>query len=201
MGKFVKGSIDRRREVYRNRIMAALRPIAADMVENALMDDRMVANVALLLPEQASTAFDRQLAELDEEFGGRLNFRSVGPLPPSSFATVEVTPQSYEIVDHARRALRLGERAELIEIKAAYRRLIRQSHPDVLAATPVDRLQAARVIDAYKTLMAYTEALPAANGGRQADSGYRFDRGTVESAVVVAVRRQDLAASSAEGRP
>ena len=49
--------------------------------------------------------------------------------------------------------------------------------------------------------MAYAEALPAANGGRQADSGYRFDRGTVESAVVVAVRRQELAASSAEGRP
>ena len=201
LGKFVKESIDRRREAYRNRITAAVWPIAADMVENALMDDRMVANVALLLPEQASEAFDRQLAELDEEFGGRLNFRSVGPLPPSSFATVEVTPQSYEIVDHARRALRLGERAKLIEIKAAYRRLIRQSHPDVSAATPVDKLQSARLIDAYKTLTTYAEALPVANGGRQADSGYRFDRRTVEGAVVVAVRRQELAASSAEGRP
>ncbi len=201
LGKFVKELIDRRREAYRNRIMAALRPIAADMVENALMDDRMVANVALLLPEPASEAFDRQLAELDEEFGGRLNFRSVGPLPPSSFATVEVTLQSYEVVDHARRALRLGDRAKLVEIKAAYRRLIRQSHPDVSAATPIDRRQAARLIDAYKALLAYAEALPAANGGYQADSGYRFDRGTVESAVVVAVRRQELAASAAEGRP
>ena len=201
LGKLVKESIDRRRETFRNRIMAALRPIAADMVQNALMDDRMVANVALLLPERASEAFDRQLAELDEEFGGRLNFRAVGPLPPSSFATVEVTLQSYEIVDHARRALRLGDRAKLVEIKAAYRRLIRQSHPDVSAATPADKRQAAKLIDAYKTLLAYAEALPAANGGRQADSGCQFDRGTVESTVMVAVRRQELAAPSAEGRP
>ncbi len=201
LGKCVKELIDHRREACRKRIMAALRPIAADMVENALMDDRMVANVALLLPERASAAFDRQLAELDEEFGGRLNFRSVGPLPPSSFATVEVTLQSYEVVDHARRALRLGDTAKLIDIKAAYRRLIRQSHPDVSAATPVDKRQAAKLIDAYKTLMAYAEALPAANGGRQADGGYRFDRSAVEDAIRVAVRRQELAASSAEGRP
>lgn len=201
LGKLVKESIDRRREAYRSRIVAALQPIAADMVENALMDDRMVANVALLLPERASEVLDQRLAQLDEEFGGRLNFRSVGPLPPSSFATVEVTLQSYEIVDHARRALRLGDKAKLVEIKAAYRRLIRQSHPDVSTATAVDKRQAAKLIDAYKTLMAYAEALPAANGERQPDSGYRFDRGTVESAVVVAVRRQALAASSAEGRP
>ncbi len=154
LGKLVKESIDRKREAYRSRIVAALRPIAADMVENALMDDRMVANVALLLPERASEAFDRQLAELDEEFGGRLNFRSVGPLPPSSFATVEVTLQSYEVVDHARRALRLGDKAKLIDIKAAYRRLIRQSHPDVSAAGPVGEGAAAKLTDAYRTLIA-----------------------------------------------
>ena len=70
------------------------------------MDDRMVANLALLLPKPASDALDRRLAELDEEFGSRLNFRCVGPLPPYSFATVEVNPPSFEAIDRARRGLK-----------------------------------------------------------------------------------------------
>lgn len=202
LGRLVKGSIDRRRESCRSGILAALRPIAADMVENALMDDRMVANVALLLPERASEAFDRRLAQLDEEFDGRLNFRCVGPLPPSSFATVEVTLQSFEVVDQARRTLRLGASAKLMDIKSAYRRLIRQAHPDLSASTSADGGQAAHLTDAYKTLVGYAESLPSANGkGAPADGGYRFDRGAVEGAIMVAVRRQELPASGPEGRP
>ena len=202
LGKLVKESIDRRREAYRSRIMAALAPIAADMVENALMDDRMVANVALLLPVRASDAFARRLAELDEEFNGRLNFRSVGPLPPSSFATVEVTLQSFEVVDQARRALRLGASAKLMDIKTAYHRLIRLSHPDVAPATPANQGQAAELTDAYKTLMSYAEAQPVAGSeGACADGGYRFDRGAVEGAIMVAVRRQELPAARPEGQP
>jgi hypothetical protein len=202
LGRIVKESIDRRRAAYRNRIMTALRPIVADLVENALMDDRMVANVALLLPARANEALDRQLAELDGEFGGRLNFRSIGPLPPSSFATVEVTLQSYEVVNHARRALRLGDNAKLIDIKAAYRRLIRQNHPDVSASGSADGGAAAKLTDAYKTLLSYADAKPTTNrAGAPADGGCWFDRDAVESAMAVAVRRQDSPASRQEGRP
>ena len=159
----------------------------------------MIASVALLLPEQASAALDRRLAELDEEFDERLNFRCVGPLPASSFATVEVTLPSFEVVDEARRALNLGASAKLADIKSAYRQLIRQSHPDVSAATSVDGKQAAQITNAYKTLMSYAEALPLP--GREsalADAGCRFDRGAVESAIIVAVRRQELPPSRAE---
>ena len=105
------------------------------------MDDRMVANLALLLPKGASDALDRRLAELDEEFGSRLNFRCVGPLPPYSFATVEVSLPSFEAIDRARRALSLGDKAGLAEIKSAYRRQIRQVHPDLTATPRVDEGQ------------------------------------------------------------
>ena len=39
------------------------------------MDDRMVANLALLLPVGASEVLDQRLAQLDAEFDERLNFR------------------------------------------------------------------------------------------------------------------------------
>ena len=201
IGRLVKDSIDRRRESYRSRIVTTVRSVAADLVENALMDDQMVANLALLLAKDASDALDHRLAELDEEFGKRLNFRCIGPLPPYSFATVEVGLPSFEAVDRARRVLSLGERAGLAEIKSAYRRQIRQVHPDLTAAVHVDEGDATRLTDAYKTLMNYAEALPSAAGDDAVgETGYRFDRGTVEGSILVMVRRQDLTVARAETR-
>jgi hypothetical protein len=199
IGKLVKESIDRRRDACRSRIVATLQSVAADLVENALMDDRMVANLALLLAKDASDALDRRLAALDEEFGKRLNFRYIGPLPPYSFATVEVGLPSFEAVDRARRVLSLGEKAGLAEIKSAYRQRIRQVHPDVAPVVPVDEGGATRLTEAYKTLLNYAEALPSGTGDdAPGETGYRFDRGTVEGSILVMVRRQDVTAARAE---
>jgi hypothetical protein len=202
IGRLVKQSIDRHRETCRSRILAAVRSVAADMVENALMDDRMVANLALLLSKDAGEAFDRQLAALDEEFGQRLNFRSIGPLPPYSFATVEVNLPSFDAVDRARRMLSLGESAGLAEIKSAYRQQIRRMHPDLATVAPIEGGDAGQLTNAYKTLMNYAGALPSAAGDDPpGDSGYRFDRGAVESSILVMVRRPELATLSAELQP
>jgi hypothetical protein len=199
IGKLVKDAIDRCRESYRSRIVTAVRAIAADLAENALMGDRMVANLALLLAKDASDALDQRLAELDEEFGNRLNFRCIGPLPPYSFATVEVSLPSFEAIDRARRVLSLGERADLAEIKSAYHRQIRQAHPDLTTEARVHDGQATRLINAYNTLMTYTEALPSAVGDDAAgETGYGFDRGTVDGSILVTVRRQDLTVAHAE---
>lgn len=206
IGKMMKAFIDRRREACRLRIVNAVRSVAADMVENALMDDRMIANLALLMARSAGEGLDRRLAELDKEFGERLHFRCVGPLPPYSFATVEVSLPSFEAIDRARRVLSLGERADLAEIKSAFHRQIRQVHPDLvhpdLAAVPARESEAGQVTDAYKTLMNYTEALPSAAGDGAAEAaGYRFDRGAVEGAILVMVRRQAPSQAHAEAQP
>ena len=61
---------------------------------------------------------------------------------------------------------------------------------------------AARLTDAYKTLMNYAGALPSASAHETVGvTGYRFDRSTVESSMLVMVRRQDLAAAHAEAQP
>lgn len=201
LGRLVKESIECKREFYRRRILEVLRPIGTDMAENALMDDCMVANLALLLPASASEALDQRLAQLDAEFDGHLNFRCVGPLPPYSFATVEVILPSFEAIDQARRSLNLGDSANLAQIKAAYRKLIQRFHPDQGAMSPGEGVPA-RLTDAYKTLKSYTTALPPM-AGVDAPSGseFRFDRGAVEGAILVAVQRQELAPSRLEGVP
>jgi hypothetical protein len=200
LGKLVKGSIERRRASCRERILAALQPIATDVADNALMDDRMVANLALLLPESASEALDQRLGELDREFGERLNFRCVGPLPPYSFATVEVSTPSFEAIDEARRTLSLGDSANLADIKEAYHRLIQRNHPDHAAVPLAGEGVSGRLTDAYRTLTRYAASLLSATGDNaRAERECRFDRAAVEDAILVAVRRQELAVSGLEG--
>ncbi|MBI4770544.1 MAG: GvpL/GvpF family gas vesicle protein [Chloroflexi bacterium] len=109
IGRMVQASLERRRAALRDRLLPSLREVAPDLLVNPLMDDSMVANVALLVDGAGKAALDQRLALLDEEFGGRLTFRCVGPLPPYSFATVEVQLPSFEAVDDARRRLGLGE--------------------------------------------------------------------------------------------
>lgn len=199
VGKLVKESIDRRRAFCRNGIVAKMRSLTTDLIENSVMDDRMVANLALLLPKDASDMLDHELAELDSAFDGRLDFRCVGPLPPYSFATVEVSLPSFEAVDRARRVLSLGTHARLTEIKSAYHRRIREAHPDLASNVAVDSDCAAKLTDAYKTLINYAAALPGACGVDVAGArGFRFDRGAVENSIFVAVRRQTPAAAHAE---
>ena len=176
-----------------------MRSLTTDLIENSVMDDRMVANLALLLPKDASDMLDHELAELDSAFDGRLDFRCVGPLPPYSFATVEVSLPSFEAVDRARRVLSLGTHARLTEIKSAYHRRIREAHPDLASNVAVDSDCAAKLTDAYKTLINYAAALPGACGVDVAGArGFRFDRGAVENSIFVAVRRQTPAAAHAE---
>ena len=76
------------------------------------------------------------------------------------------------------------------------------NHPDVSTAGSASGAAAAKLTDAYKTLLSYADAQPAAKReGAPADGGYWFDRGAVEGAMAVAVRRQDLPGSRQEGRP
>ncbi|MBU0510464.1 MAG: GvpL/GvpF family gas vesicle protein, partial [Chloroflexi bacterium] len=90
VGQLVQTSLERRRIALQNRLFSALREVALNVIINPLMDDSMVANVALLVDEAGREMLDERLDLLDEEFEGRLHFRCVGPLSPFSFATVEV---------------------------------------------------------------------------------------------------------------
>ncbi len=202
IGKVVKAFVDRRREYCRSRIVTTVRSCAAAVVENAVMDDRMIANLALLLAKDAGDGLDQRLAELDREFGERLHFRCIGPLPAYSFATVEVSLPSFEAVDRARRTLSLGETAGLAEIKSAHHRQIRQVHPDLAAAEPIDASDATTLTDAYRTLMNYADAAPsAADDEAPGQIGFRFDRDTVEGSIQVMVRRQDVTRARVDTQP
>jgi hypothetical protein len=184
VGQMVQAALEQRRAAVRACVVCPLRELAQDLVINPSMDDSMVANVALLLDQAGREALDRQLELLDQQFEGQLLFRRVGPLPPYSFATVEVQAPSFEAVDAARRLLGLGEMAAAGEIKQAYHRLAGQLHPDRNREDPEAEARMTELTQAYQLLASYADG----------QTVCRFDRPTVEQKLLIAVRRQEIPA-------
>jgi len=189
LGQMVVASLMRRRHAIQERLLASLREMALDLLVNPLMDDSMVTNLALLLDGADREALDRKLQLLDEEFESRLHFRCVGPLPPYSFATVELQVPSFESVDEARRALGLGEIASAGEIKQAYRRLASQFHPDRHPGDAQAQTKMMALTKAYTLLTAYAEN-QALKANAPQEAACCFDRQTVEQTLLTAIRRQ-----------
>jgi len=190
IGQMVHASLEQRRNGLRDFLIPSLREVALDLVVNPCMDDSMVTNAALLVDEAGREALDRRLEALDEELEGQLRFRCVGPLPPYSFATVEVQVPSFEAVDEARRRLGVGETATPGNIKRAYHRLAGQLHPDLNPEDPEAETRMAELTQAYELLTAYAESQAVG----KADVLCAFSREAVEQTLLIAIRRQETPA-------
>ncbi len=183
IGQIVQTLLEERRVALSSRLLPALQRVALDVVINPLMSDSMVLNVALLVDEPGRRQLDGQLETLDKEFGGRLNFRCVGPLPPYSFATVEVQMISGEVATAAWHHLGLGESTTPDEIRRAYHRLARQAHPDHNPSGPDTESGMAALTQAYRLLMAL-----AADHAR----GEAIQREAIGQKLLVSISRQEF---------
>jgi len=189
VGQAVQASLARRRAELQERLLPAFRAITPDLAISPTMDDSVVLNVGLLLDRPGRDELDRRLPLLDEEFGGQLTFRCVGPLPPYSFATVEVATPSFDQVDRARALLKLGGTATADEIRRAFRREAALAHPDVNREDPTAGSRMAELSQAYGLLLAYAEHWASSDG--EGCAGHcAFTRDTVEKTLLVDIRRQ-----------
>ena len=160
IGSMIKDAIDKKKDKLQSEMLEFLKDkVKVDEAKkHELMDDRMILNCAFLLDKDKESEFDQALNELNERCNETVNFRCVGPLPPYSFATYEVKKADFDAIDKARKLLGLGEEVDASDIKAAYRRLVREKHPD---KSPND-IDAPKVFEeiqtAYKMLLDYCRA-------------------------------------------
>jgi hypothetical protein len=155
LGRMVKASMDKRRSGYRERMINFLMSVAVDVQPNALVSDEMVMNVAFLVEKANQEEFDSCVKQLDDFFHNQINFRVIGPLPPYTFATVEVTRPSLEKIEEARQLLHLGEAFSEMGVRKAYRHLAAQSHPDYSPGDETTKAQFAKLHQASELLIAY----------------------------------------------
>jgi hypothetical protein len=157
LGQIVKASMDKRRSSYRERMINFLTSVAVDVQPNALVSDEMVMNVAFLVEKTNQEEFDSCVKQLNDLFDNQINFRIIGPLPPYSFATVEVTRPSPEKIEEARQFLHLGKTFSEPEVRKAYRHLAAESHPDYKGGDELElaKAQFVKLHHASELLIAY----------------------------------------------
>jgi len=164
LGQMVKASMDRRRQSYRERMINFLTSVAVDVQPNALVSDEMVMNVAFLVEKSNQEEFDSCVKQLNDLFDNRINFRIIGPLPPYSFATVEVTRLNQEKIEEARQLLHLGKTFSEADVRKAYRHLAAQSHPDHRAGDELAKARFVKLRQASQLLISYCRSQGKSNG-------------------------------------
>ena len=90
LGEMVKEALNRKRVKESNKILLPLRQIAYSVRENETLADRMVVNAAFLVDTSKEPAFDQAVSKLNEQFGERVAFKYVGPVPPYNFVNIVV---------------------------------------------------------------------------------------------------------------
>ncbi|MBI2304654.1 MAG: GvpL/GvpF family gas vesicle protein [Chloroflexi bacterium] len=162
LGQVVKATLDGRRDRYRERMMDFLKDVVVDKLPNALVSDDLVMNVAFLVNRQVE--FDERVSQLNDLFQNQIDFRIIGPLPPYSFATVEVTKPNRERMEEARQLLGLGTVISEAEVKKAYRHRAAKAHPDHNPGGEMSKTRFAQLRRASELLIAYSRGQTGGNG-------------------------------------
>ena len=186
LGQMVKTFMDRRRDSYRERMLDFLQPVAIDVQPNALVSEQMVMNVAFLVEKVNQKEFDSQVGQLNDLFRGQINFRIIGPLPPYSFASVEVTRPNWEKLSEAQRMLGLPQVISEARVRKAYREMAAACHPDLNPGDNLAGERLAKIQEASSLLLAYCRG---AEGLGDPEKGLLLTGEVVERAFLINIRR------------
>ncbi|MDD2714909.1 MAG: GvpL/GvpF family gas vesicle protein [Candidatus Wallbacteria bacterium] len=160
MGFMVGKALNGKKELVAGKILDDLKLFSVDIKTHELMNDEMVINIAFLIDKEKRESFDQKVETLNAEFGDKLNFRCVGPLPPYSFFTLEVKKMQFEEIDWAKKRLGISnDVSNRDELKKAYQKQAFSTHPDKNPGESCAVAEFNEVNKAYKIISTYCIAL------------------------------------------
>jgi hypothetical protein len=119
----LKLSKTQRRQGHLEKMISFLQPVSIDVQPHPPAPGGGVMSVAFLVDRASLDAFHERVKQLNALFYNQIEFQAVGPLPPYSFVTVEVTRPSQGAIDEAKRLLGLSEVVGEVEVRQACRQL------------------------------------------------------------------------------
>ncbi len=90
LGEQIGQALERKRREDEERILGRVRPFVHKTKLNKPIGDRMVMNGAFLVEAVHEAELDRSIRAMDAEWGGRLTFKYVGPVPPYNFVAIVI---------------------------------------------------------------------------------------------------------------
>jgi hypothetical protein len=90
LGELVETEVKAQRGQDAELLLEQLRPIAERTQVNATIGDNMVLNAALLVTREREQKLNATVRALDDQLGGRLLIKCVGPVAPYNFVNVNM---------------------------------------------------------------------------------------------------------------
>lgn len=183
-GRQLFEAVEAKKEALCATIHAALAPLACDSSDGPRQlqpshNVQYLFNRSYLVAREQEAEFDAAMNELGTAHAEEITFRYIGPLPAYSFANVELNQGNFEVINQARQTLAVPEQATLEDIKATYRRLAFELHPDRHLGDPQRMHRFQTVTRAYEVLETYCRACPVPEGP------YSFTRNEVEKTFLM----------------
>jgi len=94
LGELVAAEVGNRRATDTRLALETLEPLSLAVKEEELRQADSAFNLAFLVDRDGLDAFGRGVSGLAKQFGERLELHYVGPLPPYSFADVELSSEA-----------------------------------------------------------------------------------------------------------
>lgn len=163
LGKMVRKALEEENGRVRDEIIIFLRGHFLEQRIREHFDDRMLMNVAFLVERDLLKAFEERIEELDKSYGGRIDFRVIGPLPPHSFSTLEIRRIGAREIEEAVDMVGVEAGADKDDVRKAYRKLLRKYHPDKNPNDPEAPNRFEKLNQACK-ILADCNVLPDGNG-------------------------------------
>ncbi len=157
VGKMVKEALDRKKKKIADQVLSTLKHRAKQHCLHSLMDDAMIMNAAFLMDEEEEPSFEETVKGLDHYFQDTVNFRIVGPLPAYSFLTLMLKKVDPQEIEAARKLLGLGMSATAEELRDAFWKVSKTSHPDRFPGDDAVRKRYETIAKAYRLLDEYCE--------------------------------------------
>ncbi|MFA6034275.1 MAG: GvpL/GvpF family gas vesicle protein [Myxococcota bacterium] len=170
-----------------DEIHAGLLPLSCDFSDGPLKGPEMAINRSYLVSSEMEPSFDLAVDTLGTLHDGCLAYRYIGPLPCYSFANIELNQGNFPLVDKARRALQLPEKASWDLVRSSYRTLIMTNHPDRNPDNPLAAGFCRELVASYEVVFAYCRSF--GEPGKMDE--YSFAREAVEKAFILDTKGTD----------
>lgn len=163
MGKLIFEALEVKKREYADEIEKSIFKEFPETVSGKHLVKDMVMNYSILIDRSRVSELDEKMNELSGRYGGTLQFKYIGPMPPYSFVNINLSLGNFELVESARNILGLSREVEPDAIKKAYYRQAHTYHPDlyehkndkVLRGEMSDKMQ--EITMAYELLTAYCD--------------------------------------------
>ena len=157
LGRKVKSALDRKKNEYMENIEIALKSLADGLNENKILDQDTLMNASFLVDKRREQEFNARLEELERKYKGKLEFKSISPLPPYNFINIEMKRIDFGAIEEAQRTLDLGREISISEVNSAYNLLARECHPDLHPDDPLAEERFKKLKNAHELLIKYCE--------------------------------------------